>query len=213
SPTLLEAEVQRIHATTRAPEMLAEIQAALGHDPARFANTFAKPILVERLLRDKFDNDDAFHAATRRACEAVRARLLAAKTNGASPAQLLAHLQCPEPNAVTETTWQLTPRPAQTNAPAAAELEIRKRFGPNAQRLASPGELHQDRNYYFDDLPLALQNVLRVQLRRPGDVSAVIETPDGFLLYLAREKSDLALGVACLTVPKRSLEQWLEETH
>ena len=72
TPALLDAEVQRINTTTRAPEMLAEIKAALGNDPEKFANTFAKPILVERELRQRFDNDDALHAATRRECETAR---------------------------------------------------------------------------------------------------------------------------------------------
>ena len=47
----LEAEVRRIDLTTRAPEVLAELKAALGNDPARFARTVARPILVERELR------------------------------------------------------------------------------------------------------------------------------------------------------------------
>ena len=55
--------------------------------------------------------------------------------------------------------------------------------------------------------------MLRVQLRAPGDVSAVLETPGGFLLYVAREKTDALLGVACLWLPKRSYEQWLEEQN
>ena len=50
TPALLEAEVQRINASTRAPEMLNEIKSALGNNPARFANAFAKPFLVERLF-------------------------------------------------------------------------------------------------------------------------------------------------------------------
>ncbi len=53
--------------------------------------------------------------------------------------------------------------------------------------------------------------MLRVQLRQPGDVSAVIETPGGFLLYVAMAKTDTALSVACLSVPKRGYEQWLSE--
>jgi hypothetical protein len=77
TPAVLEAEVQRINTTTRAPEMLAEIKAALGNDPAKFAQAFAKPFLVERLLRDKFDNDDALHAAQRREAERVREKVLA----------------------------------------------------------------------------------------------------------------------------------------
>jgi hypothetical protein len=50
-------------------------------------------------------------------------------------------------------------------------------------------------------------------LRQPGDVSAVIEMPGGFLLYLAREKTAETLSVATLSLPKRSYEQWLNEQN
>ncbi|MDB6066063.1 MAG: hypothetical protein JWR26_2271 [Pedosphaera sp.] len=209
TPALLDAEVSRINTTTRAPEMLAEIKAALGGDPARFAEAFARPLLVERLLRDKFENDDALHAATRRQCEQVRNALLAARAKGASAPQLLAQLKQANSNAVTETTWQLTARPAETNAPD--ELEIKKRFGPDAQLISAPSGPAKEQQFYFEELPPALQNVLRVQLRQPGDVSAVIETPGGFLLYLAGEKSEKTLSAACLCLPKRSCEEWLAE--
>ena len=234
TPELLEAEVQRINTTTRAPEMLAEIKAALGNDPARFAQAFAKPFLVERLLRERFDNDEAIHAAQRREAERVREKLLALNLNPggrASPraqtspedrargdarppdrvAALVALLKASHSNEVSETTWQMSARPAGTNAPAADELEIKQRFGPNAQLLSSPRRAERDRKQYFADLPSELQRVLRVQLHQPGDVSAVIETPGGFLLYVAKETTDTALTVACLSLPKRSYEQWLSE--
>ena len=79
TPAQVGSEVQRINSTTQSPEMLAEIKAALGNDPERFANAFARPILVERELRQRFDNDDAQLAATRREMERVRERLLAEK--------------------------------------------------------------------------------------------------------------------------------------
>ena len=66
-----------------------------------------------------------------------------------------------------------------------------------------------ERKSYFADLPAELQKVLRAQLHQPGDVSAVIETPGGFLLYVARGKTETELGVAGLTLPKRDFEQWL----
>ena len=210
SPALLAVEVQRINTTTRAPEILAELKAALGNDTNRFAQTVAKPILVERLLRDRFENDDALHAAARHKCETARAALLAAKTNGADAPQLLALFKRADSNAITETTWQLNPRPAKTNASAADELEIKKRFGPNAQLLTSP-EREKDGKLYFEDLPADLQRVLRAQLRQPGDVSAVIETPGGFLLYVAKDRSADALTVVTLSIPKRSYEQWLSQ--
>jgi hypothetical protein len=211
TPALLDAEVNRINTTTRAPEMLAEIKAALGGEPARFAEAFARPLLVERLLRDRFENDDALHAATRRQCEQVRDALLAARAKGDSAPQLLAQLKQTNSNAVTETTWQLTARPAETNAPAADELEIKKRFGPDAQIISAPSGPVPERKFYFEELPPALQNVLRVQLRQPGDVSAVIETPGGFLLYVTKEKTETVLSVAGLSQPKRSYEEWLEK--
>jgi hypothetical protein len=209
TPAMLAAEVERINATTRAPEMLKEIKAALGNDPGKFANVFAKPILVERILREKFDNDDALHAGVRRECEQVRDTLLAAKTNGANAAQLLAKMKSGHSNAVTEVTWQLTPPPAQTNNPPAAEAELKKRFGPNAQILGAGREAEE--KLYFAELPGELQQVLRAQLHKTGDVSAVIELPGGFLLYLAREKTDRTLSAAVLSLPKRSYEEWLKQ--
>jgi hypothetical protein len=211
TPAMLDAEVQRINTTTRAPEMLAEIKAALGNDPTRFADVFAKPILVERLLREKFDNDDALHAPQRRQVEQTRNELLAAKTNGTDCEKLLALLKRSHSNAVSETTWQLAAHPAETNAPNADEIEIKKRFGPNAQILSSPPRGGEERKIYFEDLPPELQKVLRVQLRQAGDVSAVIEMPGDFLLYVAKEKTEAVLSVAGLSLPKRSYEQWLAE--
>jgi hypothetical protein len=211
TPAMLDAEVQRINTTTRAPEMLAEIKAAFGNDPARFAEAFAKPFLVERLLHDKFENDDALHASLRQDCESIRTALLEAKTNGATAAQLLAQLQHAGSSAVQVVTWQMTPRPADTNAPAPDELEIKKRFGPDAQILSSPGAAAADRKSYFEDLPGELQRVLRVQLRQAGDVSAVIETPGGFLRYVATERTVRVLSVGCFSPPKRDYEQWLNE--
>lgn len=209
TPALLDAEVQRITTTTRAPETLAEIKSALCNDPVIFANAFAKPFLVERLLREKFDNDYALHAPQRRECERIRDGLLAARTNGASTAELLAQFKRASTNEVTEATWWLTPRPAESPKPAAEELEIKQRYGPNAQLLTSPSAERKDEKVYFEDLPGELQRVLRVQLRQTGDVSAVIETPGGFLLYFCLTRTSEALTAAHLSLPKRNYDQWL----
>lgn len=211
TPSLLATEVRRINTTTRAPEMLAEIKAALGNDSEKFAQVFAKPILVDRLLRYKFVNDAALHAGIRHECEQARCALLAAKTNGADAAQLLSQLKRACPDAVTEMTWQMTARPAASNSPAADETEIKRRFGPDARIISSTRETESVPNFFFGDLPDELQKVLRAQLCKPGDVSAVIETPSGFLLYLVRERTDRTLSVAILSLPKRRYEEWLEQ--
>lgn len=223
---MLAAEVQRITTTTRAPEILAELKAALGDDTNRFARSVAKPIVVERLLRQRFENDDALHAAQRREAEKIRERLLAARGSRREEAltqkaeatatnsfvrELVAILKAVHSNAVTETTWKFGARRPDTNAPTADEIEIKKRFGPDAQILSSARGGEKDHRFYFEDLPGELQRVLRVQLRQPRDVSAVIETPNGFLLYVCTERTPEILSAATLSVPKQSYEEWLAE--
>ena len=208
---MVNAEVERINATTRAPEMLAEIKAALGNDPVRFARAMARPLVVERALRARFENDDALHAPQRRAAEQARARWIAKET-------------------VDEThdvTWQLTPQPALEHAelekrnPPAATAPVKSAANSGsysveattqlAQVLSShePGARAKDENRYFEDLAPRLQDILRAQLRRPGDVSAVIETPSAFLLFQVKAKTDTTLTASNLTIPKRSYEEWL----
>lgn len=225
TPALLSAEVRRIDTTTRAPEMLAEIKTALGSDPEKFAHTFAKPFLVERELRQRFDNDDALHAPQRRVCEDMRVALLAV-TEGGFQARLTLLKTCPGSEMRHDVTWKLTPRPAdaavEPPVTAAVPTEIKARSGAYtneataqmAQVLSSPETTcgnREDQAFFFEDLPADLQNVLQAQLRQPGDVSAVIESTGAFQIYLARERTPTSLTAAVLTLPKRSLEAWLAQ--
>ena len=210
---MVEAEVQRINSTTRAPEMLAEIKAALGHDPIRFADAFARPVLVERLLRDKFENDEALHAAIRRECERVRSALLSARNNGANPAQLLAQLKQANPNAVMETSWQLGKRPVETSAPTAEEIEIKQRFGASAQMLSAPRGIAREGQILFPGAAgrtaePAAGAVAPARRRERGDRDA-----RGFRLYVASQTSEQTLSTACLSLLKRNYEEWLTKTN
>jgi hypothetical protein len=209
TPAMLAAEVRRINTTTRAPDILAELKAALGNDTNRFAVTVVKPILVGRILRDKFDDDDTLHAPQRQQVVSIRARLLAAKHEHVGTDKLVTLFEQLGSNQVTATTWQLGKPPDESPDDGKALREAQKRFGPNAQILSSPQAPTTEPKFYFDDLPPELQRVLRVQLRQSGDVSAVIETPGGFLLYLCKEKTLTTLAVATLSVPKQNYEQWL----
>ena len=219
---MVDAEVRRIDATTRAPEVLAELKAALGNDPARFARSMARPIVVERILRARFENDDQLHAPERAKVDALRPQLLAEKSGTFQKrAALMKSVKLSE---TPEVTWQLAPRPSDDRpAPApsvpAPATENKASSGAYsieataqvAQVLLSPEKsaVERERPLYFVDLPPDLQNVLQAQLKMPGDVSAVIETTQGFLLYLARERTSGTLSVAVLSVPKRGYEQWL----
>jgi hypothetical protein len=208
NPTQVEMEVRRINTSTRDPQTLAELKSALGGDPARFGQTVVKPILVERELRERFENDDPLHAPQRQEIEAVRAQLLDGKNRGQSITGLCDLLLRDHTNEVSETVWQLGARPMETNASGIDPVEIQKRFGPKAQILSSP-EFPGAPKFYFSDLPGPLQQVLRTQLRQAGDISAVIEVPSGFLLYLCRKKDAQTLDACLLTVPKRGYEAWI----
>lgn len=206
TPAMVAAEVERIDTTTRAPEILAEIKHALGDDPARFARGMARPLLVELTLRQRFDNDDALHATQRAAAEKARQALLARE----------------DVSGMQETAWQLAPRPAG-DAPAAPAAPHAQRASSSsggysneataqvAQVLGGGQEKPGDRKLYFEDLDPELQNVLRAQLQKLGDVSAAIEMPAGFLVFLTKEKSAAVLTASCLTVPKRSYDEWLAQ--
>jgi hypothetical protein len=225
TPELVAAEVRRINTTTRAPDVLAELKAALGNAPSRFAGTVARPVVVERILRQRFENDDKLHAPQRREAETVRELLLAARRNGKSLDELSAVVKTNKAGTFGEATWLLTPPPAEAarSAPgvqpavpspikAGSSLYAIEGTAQMAQVLGSPEKdpAGRERELYFDDLNPDLQHVLRVQLLQPADVSAVIEAPHGFMVFLARDKTATALKVISLSIPRRSYEEWLE---
>ncbi|TLD43135.1 MAG: hypothetical protein JETT_0570 [Candidatus Jettenia ecosi] len=57
----LQAELERMAETTRNPEMLRELWAALGNDPQIIAECLARPLLVERLIHDWYTFDERYH--------------------------------------------------------------------------------------------------------------------------------------------------------
>ncbi len=62
----LQAEMDRMSRSTRSPEILRELFAALGNDPLLVAETLARPILADRLVRNWYANDARLHAGVRK---------------------------------------------------------------------------------------------------------------------------------------------------
>ena len=86
------------------------------------------------------------------------------------------------------------------------------RLGPGAKILSSPrgaSDPAEEHQFYFEDLHPELQKVLTAQLTQPGAVSAVIEMPQAFLLYLTTEKTATTLSVESVTVPKADYSEWV----
>ena len=227
-PEWIAAEVRRIDAQSQAPDVLAEIRTALGNDPARFALAVARPIVVDRELRRRFESDASLHAEPRRQAEVARRKVrdLAQRREPESWPVILQTLREAGVGTVTEVTWQFGAIPESTKsdprigtpgvAPVSIKTRSRKYSIEAAVRFAEQNDLENSRSatdhgLYFDDLSGELQGVLHVQLRNRGDVSAVVETPAAFLLFVARDRTPAALTAAALVVPKRSLEQWLAQ--
>jgi N-acetylneuraminic acid mutarotase len=66
----LQAEVNRMAAQTKQPEILRELWAALHNEPYVIAECLARPVLVERLLRNWYAYDERFHGGLRARAEA-----------------------------------------------------------------------------------------------------------------------------------------------
>lgn len=204
-------EVSRINASTRAPASLSKIKAALGHDPLRFAMHFAKPVLVDRLLHQRFVADANVHAPARRAADQVRHWLLEdrpikleefekiAKKNGVvgnSAEVMLDFGSSIEPNRVSE---------GFASASSSYQIEASVESTNDSKELTGRDE----RAFSFNELPADLGAVLDAQLRHPGDVSAVIETDHAFHVYITRLRNAKALKAGCITLHKMGLDEWV----
>jgi hypothetical protein len=216
--TMVETEVQRINNTSRSPEMLAEIKRTLGNDPGRFARAVARPLVAERVLRQHFEDDNRLHETTRRQADQLRNELLAATKTNASPHRLVALMKTNTAGTFHERVWHLTrdskggalssgppPATAKSSNGLYALEGVARLAGPGHQAQHTPGETP----LYFEDLPPELRAVLRTQLRNTGDISAVIETPDSFLLFVATQRTAQAISAASVSVPKRRFVDWL----
>jgi hypothetical protein len=70
TPEQLQAEMERMAQNTKQPEVLREIFAALGNDPAMIAECLARPVLAKRLVTDLYAHDERFHGQLKRRAEA-----------------------------------------------------------------------------------------------------------------------------------------------
>jgi N-acetylneuraminic acid mutarotase len=62
----LQAEMERMARETKRPDMLRELFASLGDDPQLIAETLARPVLADRLIRRLYADEPRFHAGLRR---------------------------------------------------------------------------------------------------------------------------------------------------
>ncbi len=206
----VEAEARRIDEATRAPDVLAELKTALDNDPVRFGRTVVRPIVVENKLREHFESDPARHASERRKMEEVRADVLEAAKARASVDRMAEILR--EKGVVHEAAWRVE----EANGEAKTVPTVARSANYSAEAVVTPDAKRPGRGeewIAFEKLRPELQALLRAQLQKAGDVSAVVETDTAFTLFLARERSGPTLRVCALSIPKANYELWLNQQN
>lgn len=188
TPTQLAQEYDRIEKATRAPEQWQAIQAALGRDRRLVEEIVCRPLLVERLLRQKFDLDRTVHAAPHQKARELRAEFAAGRT----------------PRGVVTRVLE-----ARGQAASLDDM-LTKAMSP-AEQPHTPGPGTEPG--VEAPLPISpeLQSVLDRELKRPGDVTTILEDREAFqvMRLIARRKARFTVEV--VAVPKRSFDEWLNE--
>lgn len=201
---MLKEEIQRIERDTKDAATLTRIKTTLGPDGQGFAETVAKPIIVERLLRLKFYQDTVIHAKEREKAISIRRNM-----------EL-----CNQIKEKEVQTWLLGERPAEATSPAAiippstanssAPSYTNQATAQLAQVIGGAGQEPKDTKEYFSDLNPELAAVLKKHLEKPGDVSPIIETTSGFRIYQAREMTAFHWKVESVFIPRISYDDWLK---
>ncbi len=185
SPSALRNEIDRIARSTRFPDRLREVYAALGNDTFVVQECLARATLVDRWSRSLFAFDRRFHADARHQAEHLRERLV----SGALA------VSAPEPR---RRVAELIEVPAgSVSGATAAEFPSRPGDGPVRLRLA----------------PEAFRRWRALSPERVGEIGPVAEQADEFVIrVLLAEQGDRA-RIASYAVPKRSWDDWWSEAE
>jgi N-acetylneuraminic acid mutarotase len=108
----LQAEMNRMAADTRDPQLLAELFAALGNDPFVIAETLARQTLADRLIRDAYAGDARFGGG-KRATDVIEPESWMAQRGTLTPADRMTGpfvLPAIAANGCVDDVWSTTVR-------------------------------------------------------------------------------------------------------
>ena len=214
SPEAIQAEIDREARSSRDPAMLRELLAALGNDPGLVAECLVRPELAERRIQERYADDRALHASTRRRAERdlAAAPSLAALEGGAGHAATMTWIeeghgaegrQAPGTVVLGRDEWrrlQATFAAAFPSAtgqadPLAGLLAPPVGLAPARQRTGSPSLGPDSARRTLADLPLDQPSRLR-------------EGRDRFYVLWVQERSAWRVRVATVSWPKQSFGEW-----
>ncbi len=185
---LLGQEFDRIERATQAPEQWAAIQKALGNDRRRVEQVFCRPLLVDRALRARFAFDQKIHAKPHENARAARATFQAGKPVAGSSVVRLRRGGAPAPT----TGEMLGEVRAQASLP---------RILDSSPATSKEGPLPVDPE---------VAAVLEKELKRPGDVTTILEERDRFEVFRLIEKTPEEWKVDAVRYSKLDYDAWLE---
>jgi N-acetylneuraminic acid mutarotase len=179
----LQAEIERMVGTSRAPDVLQEIFDALGNDPILLRECLARPILADRLMRDAYARDPRFHRDLKTAIEQSLAR---------HPA--VADLR--SEGHYGEAVWVLG-----GGRPGRAAARGGERVVPMS-----------DENWRLHLTRLQAAFDPRAEALPVGTLSELQEDDEAFFVQAILEKSSARLRIATLSWRKTPFDEWWART-
>ena len=184
----LQAEIDRMVASSLAPEVLEEVFAALGNDPILVAECLARPLLADRLIHEAYARDPRFHGELRTEIERSLARR-----------PTLAELR--KQGEYAEAAWVRAIASPEGAAGRAGERVVRMNDDTWHSRLSrlqgefAPGPRGPLDAAWAEDLPV-------------GILRALQEDDEVFFVQAILEKSDARLKVATVAWRKTPFDEW-----
>ncbi len=141
--SMLDAEIDRMRSTTRMPERLNELYAALNNDRLLIRECLARPVLAGRLLRSFYASDGRLHAEARQRAEQLRdemARKHAPAPETLEPELLELTVENPEPEIHPGVGTDDPQGPRRLTVSQGEFREWRRRLLPQAGEVGNVAE-------------------------------------------------------------------------
>jgi hypothetical protein len=184
----VKKEYDRITATTMAPEQWEAMRKALGNDRRLIEEIVCRPLVVDRVLRARFDLAPLIHASPHAEARDARSRWLQGQREPIGQPLSISR----QPAIGTTTEALLSTAKARS-------------AGPQPLSPAAPTERERV------SAEPALLAVLETQLRRPGDVTTIVEDRQQFRVFRLIDATSENWRVDVVAFPKVGFEGWFEK--
>lgn len=201
----LQAEMQRMARESKQPKVLRELHAALNNDPFLIAEILARPVLVERLARNSYADDERFHGALRaRAADELRAldSVEGMRQMGGQYSEVVA-VKVEKKRSRTANSEEQGAEAMFVKENMALKLTPAE-WDAETARLAAMFEMPGEEQF------TAHAGSAKLLKNR---VSNLQEDANGFYVTSVVEKTDSRLKVARVDWPKRSFDSWWAEAR